>query len=341
MITREGRPESAEAVRERIYAPVADELDQVILNIGSVAAGRDESQQHPEIEARLEHVLSAPGKRVRPAVTLLTQRLWGRLSDERSVNMATAVELLHIATLVHDDTVDRAATRRGRATASNLWGGTVAVLLGDYVFASSAIFVCETNSVRLIKRFAETIAELARGELKELVGAWQPSADRDGYYERIYDKTASLFATAAESGAVLGEAAEEDVQRLRSFGHSLGMAYQVYDDLLDFESTSRTLGKPAEHDLPSGILTLPAIIALEGGPGRQPLLDYMGAEPSQRPVLLAGTVDAIKSCGALHEARAVAADFSHKAMSALSVQRPSQELDCLKELTAYLLGRRS
>ncbi len=341
MITRDGLPESVEDARERIYAPVAGELDQVILNIGSVAAGRDETQQHPEIEERLEHVLSAPGKRVRPAITLLAQRLWGRPSDARSVNMSTAVELLHIATLVHDDTVDRAATRRGRATASKLWGGTVAVLLGDYVFASSAIFVCETNSVRLIRRFAETIAELARGELKELAGAWQPSATRDAYYERIFDKTASLFATAAESGAILGEADEEDVQRLRSFGHSLGMAYQVYDDLLDFESTSQTLGKPAGHDLPSGILTLPAIIALEGGSGRQPLFDYLGAEPAQRPALLAGTVGAIRSCGALPEARSIAEDFSHKAMIALSAQRPSQELECLKELTAYLLGRRN
>jgi geranylgeranyl pyrophosphate synthase len=340
MVTRESPIEST-AAKDRIYEPVASALEAVVLNIASVPAGCGAGPQPPEVEERLAHVLSAPGKRVRPAVTLLAQRLWGRPTDERTINMATAVELLHIATLIHDDTVDSAATRRGRATASNLWGGTVAVLLGDYVFASSAIFVCETNSVRLIKRFAATIAELSRGELMETAGAWQPSATRESYFQRIYDKTASLFATAAESGAVLGEADEGDIGRLRDFGVNLGMAYQVYDDLLDFWSTSQALGKPAGHDLPSGVLTLPAIIALEGGTGRQPLLDYIGAQQAQRAALLPRTIDAINTSGALSEAKSIAGDFTRKAAGALSSLPPSRELDSLRDLTDILLSRRS
>jgi geranylgeranyl pyrophosphate synthase len=347
MVAHDPRPETAdaaesyEAVKERIYSPVAGELEQVVLNIASVAAGRGEGPQAPEIEARLAHVLSSPGKRVRPAITLLASRLWGRPADGRAINMATAVELLHIASLIHDDTVDSAETRRGRATASNLWGGAVAVQLGDYVFASSAIFVCETNSVRLIKRFAQTIAELSRGELHEALTAWRPAVGRDGYFQRIFDKTASLFATAAESGAVLGEADEDHVELLREYGRNLGMAYQVYDDLLDFESTSEELGKPAEHDLPSGVLTLPAIIALEGGTARQPVLDYLEAPARQRARLLPATVAAIRLSGALAEAKAFASRFTSQATAALRPLPASHELDCLNALTDYLLLRRS
>ncbi len=292
-----------ESAKDRIYAPVASELELVVFAIASVPEAS--SERSPEIEARLAHVLSAPGKRVRPSITLLASKLWGRPADERAVNMAAAVELLHIATLLHDDTVDGASTRRGRATASNLWGGSVAVLLGDFVFATSAMFVCETNSVRLIKRFAETITELSRGELVEIQDAWRPTVTREQYFQRIYDKTASLFSTAAQSGAVLGEADEEHITLLCEYGRDLGMAYQIHDDLLDFEATSDQLGKPAGHDLASGVLTLPAVIALEGGPSRMPVLDYLCAEPNVRQELLAPALDAVRSAAVMNEARAV------------------------------------
>jgi geranylgeranyl pyrophosphate synthase len=324
---------------ERIYAPVAEELDAVVLNMASVPVGRNENS--PEIEGRLAHVIAAPGKRVRPAITLLASRLWGRPADQRVIDMATAVELLHVATLIHDDTVDSADTRRGRATASSLWGGNVAVLLGDYVFASSAMFVCDTGSIRLIKRFAETITELSRGELNETLDAWRPTVTRDDYFRRIYDKTASLFATAAESGAVLGEADEAQINLLREFGRNLGMAFQVQDDLLDLEATQDDLGKPASHDLASGVLTLPVVIALEGGPGRQPVLDYLGASPSQRPCLLPGVVESLQAQGAIRASHAVAEDLSGKARAALARLPDCYELDSLVSLTDFLLHRRS
>ena len=180
---------------EQIYDPVASDLAKVI---DAIVAVSDQKATHPEgVGDRLSHVLATPGKRVRPAITLLASRLWGRIPDDRTIKMATAVELLHIATLIHDDTVDSADTRRGHATASSLWGGNFAVLLGDFVFATSALFVCDTNSVRLIRRFAETITELARGEMDEILRAGDADFTRDEYLTRIYDKTASLFSTAA------------------------------------------------------------------------------------------------------------------------------------------------
>ncbi|MBI4306011.1 MAG: polyprenyl synthetase family protein, partial [Chloroflexi bacterium] len=242
-----------------LFASVEPELEQVVATLGLVAA-QDESLAKSAgsdaVADRIGHVLSVPGKRVRPAITLLAARVAGDKNPAKAITMATAVELLHIATLVHDDTVDSADVRRGKATASNLWGRNVAVLLGDYLFAASARFVCATGNIEVIDRFAETIMELSKGELTELLDAGNPVVGRASYLERIYNKTASLFMTASESGGILGGALPDVRNRLREFGYNIGMAYQVMDDLLDFDATSEQLGKPAGHDLAHGILTL-------------------------------------------------------------------------------------
>ena len=192
-----------------IYKPVKKELNLVFEKIVNVSSKYDKDKKNQQVFEQLSHVLSVPGKRIRPSITLLVSNLWGESDIDKTILMATGVELLHIATLVHDDTVDHANLRRGHKTASSLWGRNAAVLIGDYIFATSAIFVCETNNVRLIKRFAETITELSRGELNEINDSWKPNISEDKYYQRIYDKTASLFCTATESGALLGKSTEK------------------------------------------------------------------------------------------------------------------------------------
>ena len=210
-----------------IFAPISDDLDRVVDVITQLSI--DEIERCPAgidaldtLDERLAHVMATPGKTMRPAMTLLTSKLWGASPDDKVISMAVAVELLHVAALIHDDTVDDADVRRGKATAGFLWGNNFAVLLGDYVFATSAKFVCATGSVRLISRFAETIAELARGELHEMVSNWNWPVTVDEYMARIYDKTASLFSTSAESGAVLGGAEEKSVAALREYGYYWG-----------------------------------------------------------------------------------------------------------------------
>ncbi len=325
-------------VKDRIYVPIADDLDKVIANIAAVAE-TDAPGPTPEIEARLARVLATPGKRIRPAITLLASRLWGRIPDERTIKMATAVELLHIASLIHDDTVDSADTRRGHATASNLWGGNVAVLLGDFVFATSATFVCDTNSVRLIRRFAQTIAELARGELNEILESWLPETSRELYLQRIYDKTASLFSTSAESGAVLGESDEDSVASLRQYGYNLGMAYQVLDDLLDYEASSEQLGKPTANDLSNGVLTLPAILAMESGDARPEISAYLASSDSDRPRLLSAAYDAICQSDALERSRVIANDYVVTALESLESLPESESKEALIQLTGYIRDR--
>jgi geranylgeranyl pyrophosphate synthase len=330
--------------QESIYEPVAGGIQAVVDEIAGIAENTPEntseipSENTAGLDAQLAHVLATPGKRVRPALTLLASRLWGHGIEERSINMATAVELLHIATLVHDDTVDHADTRRGHQTASKLWGRNVAVLIGDFIFATSAMYVCDTNNVRLVRRFAETITELARGELNEIYTAWRPGVSLEEYNRRIYDKTASLFCTAAESGAVLGEGDDESAESLRKFGYGIGMAYQVYDDLLDYRSTSKELGKPAGHDLGEGILTLPAIIAAENGAADE-IYRLFDAPEETRPDLLPLAVDAIKQTGALEKTLQVANDYVETAVRSLDGIPPSDSLDSLLTLAEFVQTR--
>ena len=194
------------------YAPIAEGLRRVETSLAQVAVESEEP-----IKSLLEHVVSVQGKRVRPSITLLVARMLGCTTD-KPILMGAAVELLHLATLIHDDTVDNAAVRRGRATLSSLWGPEVAVLVGDYLFASSAIHVCNTENIRVIKGFSRTIMDLSSGQLSEHFMSNNWGQTREQYMDRIFKKTGSLFATAAESGAVLSGSEEHIVQAAREFG---------------------------------------------------------------------------------------------------------------------------
>ena len=317
-----------------IFAPISDDLERVVDVITELSI--DEIERCPAgfdaldtLDERLSHVMSTPGKKMRPAITLLTSRLWGANPDERVISMAVAVELLHVAALIHDDTVDDADVRRGKATAGFLWGNNFAVLLGDYVFATSAKFVCATDSVRLISRFSETIAELSRGELHEMVSNWNFPVTVDDYLARIYDKTASLFSTSAESGAVLGGADEESVTALRDYGYYLGMAYQVRDDVLDYESTTDELGKPANQDILSGKLTLPAIYAAEDPICAVAIEKFFGMSENERETSLGELLAMVRQNGGVERAEKTTSDFIEQALQRLEKAPQSASRDSL------------
>ena len=256
-----------------IYAPVQEGLARVEDKLRSLAA----TETSP-VQPLLQYVTDAGGKRVRPALTLLAAQFHPH-DEARPIIMACAVELLHLATLIHDDTVDNSPLRRGRATVSNTWSPHVAVLFGDYVFATSATFVCDTQNIRVIRRFSETIMELASGQLMEYFTAFDAAQARDLYNSRIYRKTASLFCTSSESGAVLSEAPEREVRALRDYGYNIGMAFQVGDDLLDFQGDASDLGKPVGSDLLNGVLTLPTIMLMERYPNDN-LVQALFQDPS-------------------------------------------------------------
>jgi geranylgeranyl pyrophosphate synthase len=245
--------------KKEISSLVNDELLMVMLELNNIS---DQHSSESNLnENIINHVLSIPGKQLRPSVTITSSKIWNEKVNDKVIKMATAVELLHIATLVHDDTVDFAETRRGEKTASNIWGPHIAVLVGDFLFATSAEYVCDTGSIRLIKQFASTISDLAKGELKEIENSNDVNIDLEDYLDVIFKKTASLFATSSMSGALLGGADEKDIQNLYSYGKNLGLGFQIFDDVLDFEGKENQLGKPVGSDLKNGVMTYPSIIA--------------------------------------------------------------------------------
>ncbi|MDG2101995.1 MAG: polyprenyl synthetase family protein [Dehalococcoidia bacterium] len=281
---------------------VNNELLMVMLELNEISdSHKNESNLNENI---INHVLSIPGKQLRPSLTIICSKIWDDEIDEKVIKMATAVELLHIATLVHDDTVDFADTRRGEKTASNIWGPHIAVLVGDFLFATSAEYVCETGSIRLIKQFASTISDLAKGELKEIENSININLKTNDYLNIIFKKTGSLFATSSMSGALLGGAKESDVNLIYEYGKKLGLGFQIFDDVLDFEGEESKLGKPVGSDLKNGIMTLPSIIASENDKKLKKEIETMFALPKKdRGKVVPNLVEKVIASGAIEQSK--------------------------------------
>jgi len=316
-----------------LYEPVQESLYRVKERIGAVG---DVSLSYQA--GVLEHALESTGKRMRPAVTLLAGN-FNSHDDHLTETMAAAVELLHIASLLHDDTVDDSNLRRGKATVSSTWGRNAAVVAGDYIFAKSATLVCDTGNIRVVRRFAETIMDLSTGQFHEMADYHQSSLSRERYMKRIYNKTASLFTTAGESGAVLSNAPELIVRNLREYGYNIGMAFQIIDDVLDFEASSEELGKPVGNDLAHGILTLPALFAIEQQQPNNPVLQWI-ENPAELEAL-PKAVEFVQGTSAIENARLVAKEFGSKALAALKNLDANTSKHSLEKIVHYVLDRRN
>ena len=248
-----------------MYAPIQDSLDSVDKLLLGIT-----DTNFPFLTKILSHIFQSPGKRIRPAIALLSSK-FSPHDQHISELMAAGIELLHVASLIHDDTVDESLTRRGLPTLSSIWGKDVAVQAGDYVFASSGVFMCDAGNIRVLRRFSQTIMELATGQLRETELAFNPDQTREDYFERIYNKTASLFQTAGESGAILSGVSEQVVNTLSTYGRNIGICFQIIDDILDLDGTENEIGKTLGRDLANGIITLPAILAIERHPRDNPI----------------------------------------------------------------------
>lgn len=326
--------EATEQQVQSMYAPVLGGLERVAGNLQRIAA---EAGRLPD-PSLLAHAVSTGGKKVRPALTLLAAQFHAHEGDA-VVTMATAVELLHIATLIHDDMVDKAALRRGRVTVSSQWGPDVAVLLGDYVFAVSATYVCDTGNIRVVRRFSETIMELASGQMAERFNSFNWDGTVADYSHRIYNKTASLFCTAAESGAVLSGAPEPVSQALKTFGRNIGMAFQVMDDVLDFQGTEEELGKPVGNDLLQGTLTLPALLYVESHPDDAALGRLRAG--SRSPEDMQTLVNNVRASSAPADALRVMEGYREEARRSLAGLPSGRARDSLNALADYVTHRRT
>lgn len=292
-------------------------------------------RHHPELQAALKHLIVSGGKRIRPAVTLLVGEMLDG-SQDRLVTLAAAIEMLHTATLVHDDLIDGSLLRRGIPTLNAQWSPGATVLTGDFIFASAAKLAAETDSVRVMRLFAETLAIIVSGEITQMFSS-QGVAVRDNYYQRIYAKTASMFELATAAAAMLSPVDEEMIHSIRQFGNEIGMAFQIVDDILDFTGEQNRVGKPVASDLRQGLITLPAIIYNELHPGDPDMAGVMNGAVNER--LIERLVASIRSSGAIQRSLMEAREFVERGITALLEMPPNRGRQSLEELAYYIVDR--
>ncbi len=295
----------------------------------------------PIVSGMVSDIVQAGGKKLRPLLLLLAGKAFSYDRD-RLVTAAAGVELLHTASLVHDDSIDRAAIRRGKPTLNSKLNTGSVILIGDFLFAQSAILAAATDSTRVVSIFASSLGDICDGQLREMLSAHILQQDREDYLKRIFGKTASLFAGAAEMGAVLGGADEPDVQQIRGFGSDIGMAFQIIDDVLDLRSDSRDLGKPAGNDLRQGVVTLPTMLFAEtfpAGSNELETLERVVVGDETDNTVIDGIVDAIRESGALERASDVAATYIESATARLNVVEDFETRSQLQELLDMTVSR--
>jgi geranylgeranyl pyrophosphate synthase len=307
-------------------------VEQKIRSIGTEAYG-------PLAEAFL-NLLGSGGKRLRPALALAAYRFFADRSSDKAIAVAAAVETLHNATLVHDDLIDGALIRRGSVTLNALWSRGATVLAGDYLFARSARFAAETENVRVVQLFAETLRIICDGELRQLFSARQWQQPKESYYSRIFAKTASLFAAASRSGAILGDAPAAQEQALYDYGYHLGMAFQIVDDILDYAGDERLLGKPVGGDLRQGIVTLPFFYFLQAQADPRPIIAMLDAD-DKGGAGITEVVTMVRASGAIQQAGQEARAFAAQAQTDLTPLPDGAYRQALHDLADFVVARHS
>jgi len=291
---------------------------------------------HPDLRAAIMHLLSSGGKRIRPAVGLLTGQMLGAPHD-KLLTLAASVEMLHTATLVHDDLIDGALLRRGMPTLNAHWSPAATILTGDYMFARAAKLAASSDNLTLMKLFAETLATIVNGELTQLFAA-RGVISRENYTKRIYAKTASLFEMTTQASALISCADAAGEETMRQFGYNLGMAFQIVDDILDFTGEQETVGKPVGSDLLQGLVTLPAIYYAETHPYDPDVLCLTGGcyTETERMERL---VQSIRESDATARSMKEAQVYIQKARQILGTAPDGQERRALEDLTSYIVDR--
>ena len=291
----------------------------------------------PELHKMLSQILVG-GKIIRPMLTLLAGKFYN-YNLQNLLPMATASELLHIATLVHDDAVDKASVRRGRPTINKIWGVDRAVILGDYLFARAGEFAAATGNLRVVRLFAQTLEAISRAELRQGFSAFSLEQTYDQYIERIAGKTASLFAMATESGAVLSQAPETAIQVIKDYGYNLGVAFQIVDDVLDFVGTEKEMGKPVGSDLAQGTITLPSLLLLERYPEDNPVKRIFNNEGDGQKNMIEA-LELVRNSSIIEECYQVASGYSTKACSNLHLLPDKPGRKALFALADFVVERR-
>ncbi len=289
-----------------------------------------------------DYLRASGGKRVRPALTILANHaVGGDGSHYASIRMATVMEFLHTATLVHDDIIDNADIRRNRPSINSRFGNQTAVLMGDWLYMSAFETSLAERSLQILDILTAVTRKMTEGELLQLTMLGRPDVSEEQYLDILQRKTSYLFSACCEIGSILGSANESQQNALREYGENLGTAFQLVDDLLDFTATDEALGKAAGVDLLEGKLTLPLIYLLEMDATKRALVQTVMREGNYKEVTRATLRDAAEKSGALGQAQQRAFEFAQAACDSLDALPPSKYSDALRSIPAYILARES
>ncbi|MEL6927749.1 MAG: solanesyl diphosphate synthase [Cyanobacteria bacterium J06600_6] len=315
-----------------LLTPVENDLKILTDNLKQLIGAR-----HPILGAAAEHLFEAGGKRIRPAIVLLAGRATMSNYDltPRHRRLAEITEMIHTASLVHDDVVDEADLRRNVETVNSLFNNKIAVLAGDFLFAQSSWYLANLDNLEVVKLLSEVIRDFAEGEILQGLNKFDIDASVETYLDKSYYKTASLIANSAKAAAVLSDASSEVAEKLYSYGRNLGLAFQIVDDILDFTASTEVLGKPAGSDLASGNLTVPALYALQSEPVLKILIEREFAEAGD----LERALELVDRTDGIERSRQLANDHARIAAASLNCLPASSSKDALHELTEYVVSR--
>ena len=314
-------------------------LASKLAEVNALIQARMASENAPRITQVTEHLVGSGGKRLRPMLTLAAAELCG-YRGSHDVRLATTVEFIHTATLLHDDVVDESRQRRGRPTANLLWDNKSSVLVGDYLFARSFQLMVETNSLQVLDILATASAQIAEGEVLQLTAAKDLSTTEATYLKVVRGKTAALFAAATAVGGVISAAPQAQTDALSTYGDALGITFQIIDDLLDFQGDPAQTGKNIGDDFRERKLTLPMIKAIAASDQQQrSFWNRTIRQGQQQEGDLEHAIDLMTKHHAFEAARKDAREYSEKARSALRVLPEHPLRQMLSDLVGYVLTR--
>jgi all-trans-nonaprenyl-diphosphate synthase len=315
-----------------LFAPVEADLQVLTENLKNLVGAR-----HPILYAAAEHLFGAGGKRLRPAIVLLIARatLPGEEITPRHRRLAEITEMIHTASLVHDDVVDEADTRRGIPTVHSSFTNRIAVLAGDFLFAQSSWYLANLDNLEVVKLLSQVIMDLAEGEIQQGLNAFETEFSIEAYLEKSYYKTASLLANSAKAAGKLSEVSAATCEKLYLYGRNIGLAFQIVDDILDFTASAEVLGKPAGSDLASGNLTAPTLYALQ----EYPQLVELIATEFEDNADLEKALNLVHDSSGIAKSRALAQHHAQLAVAQLTDLPDSASLQALIDMADYVLKR--
>lgn len=315
-----------------MFSKIQQELSILDYNLSKMAGPR-----HPVLYAAADHLFKAGGKRIRPAIILLIGKATSKNSqlENEHMRLAEITEIIHTASLLHDDVIDECSTRRGFGTVNSRFSNKIAVLAGDFLFAQSSWYLANLNNLEVVKIISKVITDFAEGEVQQALTSFDTSTSIDNYINKSFYKTASLIASSCKAAAIISGHDMNTQNQFYNYGKHLGLAFQIVDDILDLVSTNKTIGKPAGSDFKNGNLTSPLLFALSESPELYQLIEREFGETGDTEK----AIELIRSTNGLEQAKDLAAEHAQASIQYLKQMASNKYIEDLTLLSQHVIRR--